>query len=216
MSHVLPYLLYIFESTGLALKLRWRKWYAERHGLTEAQVQAIRPNIVISTAYQAAWEKLFRFFDVDAKLVKPSLLDNKMAIEASKLVNACDEKTIAVVAILGNHYNGVYDPVWEVDSLLEVKNSEMGWQVGIHIDAASGGFIAPFQPDMPPFDFRLKSVLSMSGSGHKFGESICGTGWLVFRQKEDLAEHIAVSVTYLGGHCDSVSYCFSDLSLELY
>jgi glutamate decarboxylase len=74
---------------------------------------------------------------------------------------------------------------------------------GIHVDAASGGFVAPFQElsgkgTPGHYDFRLPNVLSISSSGHKFGESICGTGWIVFRHREDLAEHIAVTVTYLG------------------
>ena len=92
-----------------------------------------------------------------------------------------------------------YDPVWDIDEVLETINLEKGYEIGLHIDAASGGFIAPFQDGLPPFDFRLKNVLSISTSGHKFGESCCGTGWLVFRHRHDLAEHIAVSVTYLGG-----------------
>lgn len=168
---------------------------------------------MISSAFQAAWEKLFRYFDVMPKIVKPSLVKDKLAVDPSKLVAECDDKTIAVVAILGNHYNGVYDPVWDIDALLTKVNKEKGYQIGIHVDAASGGFIAPFQSmgpnGPPPFDFRLDSVLSISASGHKFGESICGTGWLVFRQREDLSEHIAVAVTYLGGTCESMTLNFS-------
>ena len=60
----------------------------------------------------------------------------------------------------------------------------------------------------PPFDFRLPNVLSISASGHKFGESICGTGWIVFRQREDLADHVATTVTYLGGSSDSLTLNF--------
>jgi glutamate decarboxylase len=133
-----------------------------------------------------------------------------MAVDAKKLVSHCNEKTIAVVAILGNHYNGVYDPVWDIDAEVQKLNEANGWQVGIHVDGASGGFIAPFQtPSPPPFDFRLPNVMSISSSGHKFGESICGTGWVVFRERKNLAEHIAVSVTYLGGQCDSITLNFS-------
>jgi glutamate decarboxylase len=195
---------------GLALKFRWRKWYAERYSLEEDEVSGIKPNIVISTAYQAAWEKFFRYFDVTPILVHPNLLQDKMAVDAKKLVSHCNEKTIAVVAILGNHYNGVYDPVWDIDAEVQKLNEANGWQVGIHVDGASGGFIAPFQtPSPPPFDFRLPNVMSISSSGHKFGESICGTGWVVFRERKNLAEHIAVSVTYLGGQCDSITLNFS-------
>ena len=195
---------------GLAHKFRWRKWYAAKHGLSNEEIVGVKPNIVISTAYQAAWEKLFRYFDVQPILVHPNLLTDKMSVDPKKLVAVCNEKTIAVVAILGNHYNGAYDPVWDVDTELTKVNQENGWQIGIHVDAASGGFIAPFQsPSPPPFDFRLRNVLSISASGHKFGESICGTGWIVFRERKNLAEHIAVSVTYLGGVSDSITLNFS-------
>lgn len=198
---------------GLAHKFRWRKWYAAKNGLSAQEVVGILPNIVISTCFQAAWEKFFRYFDVEPKFVKPDMLNSFSAVNPKDLEGAIDEKTIAVVAILGNHYNGVYDPVWDMDKEVRRINEEKGFQVGIHIDGASGAFIAPFQEQAgvgpPPFDFRLPSVLSISSSGHKFGESICGTGWVVFRQREDLAEHIAVSVSYLGGHCDSMTLNFS-------
>jgi glutamate decarboxylase len=198
---------------GLALKFRWRDWYARKVGKkpNSAEVLGVRPNLVISTCYQAAWEKFFRYFDVQPKFCKPKLLENSMSVDARELCALCDEETIGVVAILGNHYNGNYDPVWEINEELQKVNEAKGLQVGIHIDAASGGFIAPFQPEMASksFDFRLQNVMSMSSSGHKFGESICGTGWVIFRHREDLAEHIAVTVTYLGGHCDSLTLNFS-------
>ena len=69
---------------------------------------------------------------------------------------------------------------------------------------------------MPPFDFRLQNVMSISLSGHKFGESACGTGWLVFRHRHDLAEDIAVSVSYLGGKCDSMTLNFSRPATGVY
>lgn len=177
---------------GLALKFRWRKWYGERHGKNKREMLGIIPNIVISTCYQAAWEKFFRYMDVEPRFVKPSIA-NKMRVDPVEMAKLCDEMTLGVVGILGNHYNGAYDPVWDIDVEIDKVNKANGWQIGIHIDAASGGFIAPFQDDMPAWDFRLPNVLSISTSGHKFGESSCGTGWVVFRQREDLAEHIAIS-----------------------
>ena len=95
-----------------------------------------------------AWEKLFRYFDVEPKLAKPNLVNDKMAINPKDLIEMCDEKTIGIVGILGNHYNGIYDPVWKIDPLISQLNAEKGWQIGIHVDAASGGFIAPFQEEM--------------------------------------------------------------------
>ena len=158
---------------GLALKFRWRAWYQKRHGLSDDEVRAMRPNVVISTCYQAAWEKLFKYLDIEPRLVEPSR--DSFKVDPEGVRGAIDEKTMGVVCIMGNHYGGQYDPVWDVDAVVTEVNGANGWQVGIHVDAASGGFIAPFQADLPPWDFRLDNVLSISSSGHKYGESCCGT-----------------------------------------
>lgn len=192
---------------GLALKFRWRKWYQQLKGLDEDEVRGVYPNIVISTTFQACWEKFFKYFDVQPRIVTPSGKDFKLTSEMVK--DAIDEKTIGVVGILGNHYGGQYDPIWELDDAIEKINNEKGYIVGIHVDAASGGFVAPFQENMPVWDFRLKNVLSISASGHKFGNSCCGTGWVVWRQRENLSEHVSVSVSYLGGCADSYTLNFS-------
>jgi len=201
--------------SGLAHKFRWRQWYQRRTpGATKASVRAILPNVVISTQFQAAWEKFFKYMDVQPKFVTPSIKDFKLT--ASGVEAAIDEHTLFVVCILGNHYGGQYDPVWEINDVVERVNQEKGFQVGIHVDAASGGFIAPFQPEVPAWDFRLKNVLSISASGHKFGESCAGTGWVVFRQRQDLAEHVAISVSYLGGHGESYTLNFSRPATGVY
>ena len=192
---------------GLALKFRWRDWIAKKNNLTPEQVLGMRPNLVISTCFQAAWEKLFKYIDVEPRFIAPSV--NTFAIEADKIADNIDENTIGVVCIMGNHYGGQYDPVWDVDKVITQINKEKGLQVGIHVDAASGGFIAPFQEELPAWDFRLDNVLSISTSGHKYGESCCGTGWVVWRKRKNLSEHIAISVTYLGGKADSYTLNFS-------
>ena len=143
---------------GLAHKFRWRKWYRQKHGMTKEEVMGIIPNIVISSCYQAAWEKLFRYFDISPRFIFPKL-SNKMRIDANEIKALVDDKTIAVVGILGNHYNGAYDPIWDMDKVVADVNAEHGFQIGIHVDGASGGFIAPFQDNVPPFDFRLDNVL---------------------------------------------------------
>ncbi|MCF6764686.1 pyridoxal-dependent decarboxylase [Thiotrichales bacterium 19S3-7] len=192
---------------GLALKFRWRKWYAKRNNLKENDVLKERPNIVISTCYQAAWEKLIKYMDIDCKLIQPSY--KQFTINPDDIRNAIDDHTIGVIAIMGNHYGGQYDPVWDINDVVEEINKKHSYQVGIHVDAASGGFIAPFQHHLPAWDFRLKNVLSISSSGHKYGESCCGTGWIIWRSRENLSEHVAISVTYLGGKADSYTLNFS-------
>ncbi|CAJ1388459.1 unnamed protein product [Effrenium voratum] len=192
---------------GLALKFRWRKWYAKRKSQSPDQVRGVYPNLVISTMFQAAWEKLFKYMDIEPRFVKPSY--KTFILDPNKLKDYIDDQTIGVVCIMGNHYGGQYDPVWEVDAALDKINAEKGLQVGIHVDAASGGFIAPFQDNLPKWDFRLKNVLSISASGHKFGNSCCGTGWVIWRQRKDLSEEVAINVSYLGGSADSYTLNFS-------
>lgn len=193
--------------SGLALKFRWRSWYAKKHGMDADAVRGVYPNLVISTMFQAAWEKLFKYMDIQPRFVTPTY--NTFTLDPSKLKDCIDDKTIGVVCIMGNHYGGQYDPVWDVDTMLDEINKEKGFQVGIHVDGASGGFIAPFQKALPAWDFRLKNVLSISASGHKFGNSCCGTGWVVWRQRKELSEHVAISVSYLGGNADSYTLNFS-------
>jgi len=192
---------------GLALKFRWRSWYARRHGLTAAQARREFPNLVISTVFQACWEKFYRYMDVEPRFVQPSI--HSFKLDPEELAKVCDEHTIGVVAILGNHYGGQYDPVQGISNKLDEINAREGWQIGIHVDAASGGFVAPFQHGVPDWDFKVKNVLSISASGHKFGESCCGTGWVVWREREDLSEHVACNVSYLGGKAESFTLNFS-------
>merc|ERR1719399_164295 len=172
------------------------------------------PNLVISTQFQACWEKFFKYMDVEPRLITPAV--GSFKITAAQVAAVVDEKTIGVVCVLGNHYGGQYDPVVEVSEMLVKLNKERGLQVGIHVDGASGGFIAPFQPEVPPFDFRCEAVLSMSASGHKFGESVCGTGWVVWRQRQGLSSHVAISVSYLGGKADSYTLNFSRPASGIY
>jgi len=199
---------------GLCLKFRWRKWYAAKHSICEDDVLAVRPNMIISSCFQCAWEKLFKYMDIEPRITQTSF--KTFAISAERLKDMVDDRTLGVVCIMGNHYGGQYDPVHEVDAALTAINKEKDLQLGIHVDAASGGFTAPFQADLPPWDFRLPNVLSISASGHKFGESVCGTGWLIWRQREALSEHVAVSVSYLGGIGESYTLNFSRPATGVY
>lgn len=71
--------------------------------------------------------------------------------------------------ILGSTYNGAFEDIEGMDRMLEELNKRTGWNVPLHVDAASGGFIAPFiYPDLK-WDFRLKNVVSINVSGHKCG-----------------------------------------------
>ena len=79
----------------------------------------------------------------------------------------------------------------------------------VHVDAASGGFIAPFiQPDLV-WDFRLERVVSIQASGHKFGLVYPGVGWVLWRDAEYLPEDLVFHVNYLGGDMPTFALNFS-------
>merc|ERR1719361_846524 len=77
---------------GLALKFRWRKWYGEKHQLDEDQVRGEYPNLVITTMFQAAWEKLFKYMDIEPRFIAPSY--KTFTPDPAALWDVVDEKTI--------------------------------------------------------------------------------------------------------------------------
>jgi glutamate decarboxylase len=120
-----------------------------------------------------------------------------------------DENTIGVVAILGTTFTGQYEPIKDIADALERLNAERGWNVPLHVDAASGGFVAPFlQPDLE-WDFRLPVVKSINVSGHKYGLTYPGVGFAVWRDQQDLPAELVFHVNYLGGDMPTFTLNFS-------
>ena len=83
------------------------------------------------------------------------------------------------------------------------------WDVPIHVDAASGGFVAPFLFPELQWDFRLPLVRSINVSGHKFGLVYPGVGWVVWKSKADLPEELIFHVNYLGADQPTFTLNFS-------
>lgn len=126
-----------------------------------------------------------------------------------------DENTICVAAILGSTLNGEFEDVKALNDLLLIKNAETGWDTPIHVDAASGGFIAPFlYPDLE-WDFRLPLVKSINVSGHKYGLVYAGIGWAIWRSKEDLPEELIFHINYLGSDQPTFTLNFSKGSSQV-
>ncbi|MCD9623253.1 glutamate decarboxylase [Rhabdothermincola salaria] len=175
---------------GLALKVNWRNRRAAAGQPTD------RPNIVMGANVQVVWEKFVRYFDVEPRYV--DMAPGRTVIGVDEAIALVDENTIAVVGILGSTYTGEFEPIAELDTALQELNARTGWQVPIHVDAASGGFVAPFAyPDLA-WDFRLPSVRSINTSGHKFGLVYPGVGWAVWRDQADLPEELLFHDNYLG------------------
>ena len=109
-----------------------------------------------------------------------------------------DENTIGVAAVVGTTFTGHADDVVGINDFLVELKDKKGLDVPLHIDGASGAFVWPFLYPHSEWDFRLEQVRSINASGHKFGLVYPGIGWLIFREKSDLAEDLVFYENYLG------------------
>ncbi|XP_051123180.1 glutamate decarboxylase-like isoform X2 [Andrographis paniculata] len=192
---------------GLAFK---RKWQTRR----KAQGKPLHnPNIVTGANVQVCWEKFARYFEVELKEVK--LTEGYYVMDPVKAVELVDENTICVAAILGSTLTGEFEDVKLLNKLLAEKNKETGWDTPIHVDAASGGFIAPFLYPKLEWDFRLPLVKSINVSGHKYGLVYAGVGWVVWRTKQDLPEELVFHINYLGSDQPTFTLNFSKGSSQI-
>ena len=186
---------------GIALLRRWR----ERRRANGQP--ADRPNLVMGINVQVCWEKFCRYWDVEPRYAP--METDRCHLTAEAAVPLCDENTIAAVAVLGSTQDGSYEPVAEITAALDQLARVGGPDVPVHVDAASGGFVAPFlDPDLV-WDFRLPRVASINASGHKYGLVYPGIGWVLWRDQAALPEDLVFKVNYLGGSMPTFSLTFS-------
>jgi glutamate decarboxylase len=196
----------IGSSEAIMLGLLAHKWsWRDRR-----QAQGLptdKPNVVFGAETHVVWDKFAKYFDVEMR--KIPMRPDRYVLSVEDVADRIDENTIAVGAVLGTTHIGEADPISELnDYLVEVKNTR-GLDIPIHVDGASGAFIAPFaEPDLE-FDFRLEQVASINASGHKYGLVYPGVGWLVFRDRSYLPEELIFNVNYLGGAQPTYTFNFS-------
>ena len=186
---------------GIAAWIRWR----ERRQKEGKPFD--KPNFVISTGYQVVWEKFAQLWQIEMRQVPLTL--EKTTLDPQEALKMCDENTICIVPIQGVTWTGLNDDVEALDAALDEFNASTGYNIPIHVDAASGGFILPFLDPERKWDFRLKWVLSISTSGHKFGLVYPGLGWVVWKDKQWLPDVMSFSVNYLGAEISQVALNFS-------
>ncbi len=186
---------------GLALKRRWQ------HARKAAGKDASRPNLVMGINVQVCWEKFANYWDVEMRLVP--MEGDRFHLSAEEAVKLCDENTIGVVAVLGSTFDGSYEPVAEICAALDELQERTGIDIPVHVDGASGGFVAPFaDPDLV-WDFRLPRVASINASGHKYGLVYPGVGWIVWRDAAALPDDLIFWVNYLGDNMPTFALNFS-------
>jgi glutamate decarboxylase len=186
---------------GMSLKWRWRD------RMKAAGKPYDKPNLVMGVNVQVCWDKFCRYWEVEPRLVPMD--GERYHLTAEEAVKYVDENTIGVVAILGSTFDGSYEPVEEICAALDELAAGGGPDVPVHVDGASGGFIAPFvQPDLV-WDFKLPRVHSINASGHKYGLVYPGVGWAVWRDASKLPRDLVFDVNYLGGSMPTFALNFS-------
>lgn len=181
----------------LAMKKRWaNKRKAEGKDYHN-------PNIIMNSAVQVCWEKAARYFDVEEKWVYCT--PDRYVIDPEEAVKLVDENTIGICAILGLTYTGEYEDIKKINDLLVANKIDCP----IHVDAASGGFVAPFVNPNLKWDFELEKVVSINVSGHKYGLVYPGVGWVVWRSPEYLPKELIFNINYLGADQASFTLNFS-------
>ena len=185
---------------GMAMKWRWR----ERR--RAAGQPADRPNLITGPV-QICWHKFARYWDIELREIP--MEGDRLLMSPGEVIARCDENTIGVVSSLGVTFNGRYEPVQAVAGALDEFQKKSGLDIPIHVDGASGGFLAPFcAPDLL-WDFRLPRVKSINASGHKYGLAPLGCGWVIWRERTDLPDDLIFNVNYLGGNMPTFALNFS-------
>ncbi len=182
---------------GLALKRRWQ----------QSNPAGGKPNLVMGINVQVCWEKFANYWDVEMRLVP--MEGDRFHLSAEEAVKHCDENTIGVIAILGSTFEGSYEPVKEICDALDDLQARTGLDVPVHVDGASGAFVAPFVDPELVWDFTLPRVASINASGHKYGLVYPGVGWIVWRDSEALPADLIFWVNYLGDNMPTFALNFS-------
>ena len=185
---------------GLALKWQWRQ-RRKKEGKP-----ADKPNIITGPV-QVCWHKFARYFDVEMREIP--MAHDRYLISPEEVLKRADENTIGVVPTLGVTFTCQYEDVKAISDALDNYEKQTGINIPIHVDAASGGFVAPFVTPELLWDFRLPRVKSINTSGHKYGLSPLGVGWVVWREKSDLPKDLIFNVNYLGGNMPTFALNFS-------
>ncbi|MFN6338489.1 MAG: glutamate decarboxylase [Cyanobacteriota bacterium] len=186
---------------GLVMRWHWRR----RQGATQGG--GSRPNIVMGANRQVCWDKFCAYFDVTPHFMP--LAPGRLHLTPDEAVALCDENTIGVVAVLGSVVDGSYEPVAEISAALDDLEDRTGLSIPLHVDAASGGFVAPFLTPGLVWDFRLPRVQSINASGHKYGGVLPGVGWVLWRADALLPRELRFDVNYLGGTTPTIGMNFS-------
>ncbi|KAH9864830.1 hypothetical protein IAQ61_008775 [Plenodomus lingam] len=195
---------------GLAMKRRWQ----EKRRAEDKDTSS--PNIIMGANAQVALEKFACYFEVEARIL-PVNEDSSYRLGPKPVKENIDENSTGIFVILLSTCTGNYEPVEEISNILDKYEKETGVDIPIHVDGASGAFIAPFTHAKAgkKWNFEPPRVKSINVSGHKFGLVYGGVGWIIWRDESYRPKHLVFELHYLGGTEDSYKLNFSRLGAQI-
>jgi glutamate/tyrosine decarboxylase-like PLP-dependent enzyme len=159
------------ESILLAMKT-YRDWARDMKGIS-------KPEMIVPTTAHAAFDKASQYFKIKMKRIP---VDAGFKADVAKTKEAITDNTIVIVGSTPSFPHGVIDPIEE---LSEIARDD---DIGFHTDACLGGFILPWAGRLgypvPPFDFSLPGVTSISVDTHKYGYAAKGSSVILYRSLE--------------------------------
>jgi sphinganine-1-phosphate aldolase len=174
------------ESIMLAMKT-YRDWAHETKGITH-------PEMIVPVTAHAAFDKASQYFNIKTVHIP---VDENFRTDVNAAKKAINKNTIVIIGSAPSFPHGTIDPIAEL--------SELARQHGIrfHTDACLGGFVLPWAERLgypvPPFDFRLPGVTSMSADTHKYGYAAKGTSVVLYRGFELLHHQYYTASDWPGG-----------------
>ncbi|HSF80084.1 MAG TPA: aminotransferase class V-fold PLP-dependent enzyme [Anaerolineales bacterium] len=159
------------ESILLAMKA-YRDWARERRGIK-------RPEMVFPETAHAAFDKAAQYFEIKPIRI-PVDAGYKADLKAAR--KAVTRNTIVLIGSAPSFPHGIIDPIAELSEIARQKG------IGFHTDACLGGFVLPWATKLgypvPPFDFKLPGVTSISVDTHKYGYAPKGSSVILYRGLE--------------------------------
>jgi sphinganine-1-phosphate aldolase len=154
-----------------------------------------RPNLIKPETAHPAFDKACHLFGVELRRAPVDPVTTQADLDW--VADHIDGETVAIVGSACNYGYGTIDPIGAMSDLALERG------VGLHVDACLGGFILPFGEELgqgvPPFDFRLPGVTTISADTHKYGYSLKGTSTLLFRDKEQRNAQYFYLTDWTGG-----------------
>ncbi len=159
------------ESILLAM-LAYREWGRARKGIR-------RPHMVAPQTAHVAFDKAAHYFGI--RLTRTAV-GSDLRADVRAIERAIRRETVVIIGSAPTFPHGVIDPIAEMSELAQRRG------VGLHVDACLGGFVLPWAEKLgypvPPFDFRLPGVTSISADTHKYGYAAKGTSVILYRHPE--------------------------------